>query len=190
MSGTTLVRSVLTADSLMNDYLRAAREMSSRMSANDEEGFRVHLAEANRLYPAIWDQLDQARAAAVADGVPTADYDALRAERDTSTKAAGLEYDASEWEIDVLRSVATVGLAARKRISYELNLRGIELAKRGSNALRAAAPGLDWAGEKRALDALGNINVTSRNTAAMIKWAVIIGLAVMVAWIYSTVSSH
>jgi hypothetical protein len=185
MSGMTVVRSVLTAETLMKDYARAVGAMGQRLSANDEEGFRVHLAEANRLYPGIWDQLDHARTAAAALGRDTARYDELRAQRDAK---GGVEYDADEWQVDWLRSIATVGVSARKRISVELNLKGVALAKSAAQTLRAAAPELDWAGEQGRLDALGNIDLTSRNTATAIKIIVTIIVIAVVAWIVSTLS--
>jgi hypothetical protein len=188
MSEVVIVRAALTAETLISDYLRAAQEMTRLMSANDEEGFRVHLAEANRLYPAIWDQLEHARTAAHASGRTTPAYDALRGGRDQN--ATGLEYDATEWQVDVLRSLATTGLAMRKRISVELNLRGIALAKQSVAALRADAPDLDWVGEKRSLDALGDINVTSRNTGTAIKVIFFLIVGGIVLWIYVTLQSH
>jgi len=186
MGETQLVRCVLTAETLIDDYVRAAREMSRRIRSNDEEGFRVHLAEANRLYPAIWEQLDQARAAAAAAGIPTAAYDELKGLHDPN--APGLDYDASEWQIDVLRSIASIGIATRKRISVELNLRGIALGKRAADTFRAAAPDLDWAGEQRALDALGGINVTGSATATAIKVVVglvLVGIVLVYVYIFS-----
>src|SRR5436305_13723267 len=68
---------------------------------NSPEELSNVLGEARQVFPAIWSQLDEARAALVQQGIPVAAYDELRA-RD-ATRAGGV------LDVDIVASELGIG---------------------------------------------------------------------------------
>jgi hypothetical protein len=175
-SETEYVRAAIMARSLIADYRRAWKVLVSILEAGeDEEGMRVHLADANRVYDAIWAQLDHARDQARLLAMDLPGFDELREQRERL--ASGVDYDGNQ-----------LGLVLRVKVAR--NDAGIALAEQCADRLRAAAPHLPWDAEQRQLDALGDTNLMpSRGSALLVRVLAIAAVAALALWIAVSLAS-
>ncbi len=171
-----LVRANLSAESRIRDYLRAAELMAARLRARDEDGFRRHLFEAGCVYPAIWDHLDEAAAAARRLGRRLDAFELQRSRRDAYEP--GVPLSASESRLDLVRGGRAGSLVTQRRVTIALNPVGLALARRCTIALRAAGAGLDWKREEPRVAAPRASRWTRRATGRARR---LIGLATLVA---------
>jgi hypothetical protein len=133
-------QSVWIADSLITQYASVmARYMDAWKDDNPIE-MSVLRGEIERVYPAIWEHLDQAAATTREAGRSLESYAAVRAnpglERgaaiaDVQERVVGMEYKLTK---TVVKSELTV------RHNHE----GVALARQAAAALRATWPELDW----------------------------------------------
>jgi len=131
------VNQILVADDLIGRYVAAARSLSHAIEPEDV------VARANEYYPHIWDSLAQARDMLAVQGRDMTDFDAIRAAAGGDEHSGGL-IDREDPEVDIAASVLRLGLVMTQASTYSLNTRGVAIAARGLEALRAALPEVDW----------------------------------------------
>ena len=127
------VQSILTADALIEHYVRAVENVR-RSLGRDELEMSAQVADANRTYPTIWEHLDHARGLLAAEGRDTAAFDRLRAA--SGDTVLGVETDRTDGT-DLFGGY-------EQTLTLHFNLRGVNRAHQASAALKQAMPDVDW----------------------------------------------
>ena len=139
------IRSIRVAATLNKRY----GEIIKKQSYSQVEDLENAVGEAEQIYPEIWSQLDNARAALVQEGHAVPRYDHLRAQ----------VYGAAITNVDVNESVQLLGGGVHKTVS--LNHDGHHQAFAADEVLRSVLPDVDWVGMDRAeaaeIAAMGDI---------------------------------
>ncbi len=157
------VQSILTADTLIQHYVRAVEKVG-RSLGRDKDEFDVQLADANRVYPTIWEHLDRARDLLAGEGREMWAFDRVRAAAGQGT-VLGANVDRGEIQI----SVNIFGqLTQTQSISVSFNLAGVQLAYEANVALKNAMPEVDWT----ALQLQADIPPEDLKRGANLKWAI------------------
>jgi hypothetical protein len=132
MSG--VVRSIRVGAALNDRF----GELLSKKNYLSDEDLSSTLGEVRQLYPEIWSNLDDARNALAARGVPVEAYDSLR----SSAAARG----GGVLDVDLTENV--LGRGGSKTAYF--NGPGHTAAKQACDALRATLPDVDWVALDRA----------------------------------------
>ena len=171
MGGEGITRPVLLAETTL-------REVAAALDDHADPGA---LGRARQLYEALWAQLDEARAAALAAGHAVGAYDGLRA------TAPGDLFAAKQTPLPTKDGVSFVAHAVAglpEVTKIQLDLSGLVIARQCAQALKEATPELPWREEQRQLDALGNTNVRSgRGVATFIILVVAAAVIYAVLWV-------
>jgi hypothetical protein len=131
---------VLVAGTLIDQYAGVVRRLlEARAIGNDPEE-HVLRAEVERVYGAIWEQLDGAARASRAAGRAVVAYDQIRARPDLDVAVA--VSDVSGRVDDVRDEGRFMKVTTEARVVH--NKGGVELARAAAASLRDAWPELDW----------------------------------------------
>ena len=144
MSGMQVRSSVLVARTLIDEYATAQKRFVAAWRAQDDTEQGLIRAELERVYGAIWEQLDAAAKKTEAAGRSIAEYIEVRNDPTLDTavavkdvretaRVAGTEYRGGQ-------SWTTV----RRRLHMHDNESGLDSARRATKALEGAWPELDW----------------------------------------------
>lgn len=147
MSNGAVKQHVQLAELLLEQYGQVVERMlEAWWHANDDRGSLVQAddasvlgAEAQRLYAGVWEQLQEADAAARAAGQPVLAYAAIRA-------TPGLD------RVTAIRGVTFTHATATKRgrtydraqLALDQNDAGLAAARAAVAAFQAAWPAIDW----------------------------------------------
>ncbi len=133
-------QSVMIADDLVTQFQVIARKMAAAAADTDDSELPQLRAEAERVYTAIWEQLDAAAALSVATGRSISGYTAIRSSPEleahvgiggVTSEVIGIREGRKHDIVTVQGSVAT-------------NSQGLEHARRAIQALQAVWPDIDW----------------------------------------------
>ena len=136
--------SVLVARTLIDEYATVRGRYLEAWRNNDETELSVFRAELERVYGAIWEQLDSAASGTEAAGRAIDAYLALRSDpaldpanavksQSERSRVAGHEYRGGRTWTKIVTT-----------LRFHDNTHGLEVARRAGAALEAAWPELDW----------------------------------------------
>jgi hypothetical protein len=182
-TGTGAVVSALSiADTLIAQYFVAARDVM-RSLGDDRERARA-IGEANRVYEGIWDHLGAARDQIAALGRDVSVFDQLRGSLSGVATFGVPVVDVGPLKLDVVRSIAGLGLSFSQDVAVRVNLPGAVLAHEACNNLKSLVPEVDWAATRRAQDAeFIDLSSSRRAMGNLIVVVVLAALAALVLWI-------
>jgi hypothetical protein len=163
------VQAILTADTLIEHYVRAVDAVRSALGRDDVE-MSAQIGDANRTYPSIWEQLDRARELLAAEGRDLAAYDDVRAA--AGQTALGIDTDRSEIRdgYDLFN-----GYYREQTLTVHFNLRGVSLAHQASGVLKQTMSEVDWEAIGRAQAA----PVADLTSGSQRKWIIAGALALV-----------
>jgi hypothetical protein len=177
-----VVSALSIADTLIENYFVAARDVLR--SLGDDQARGRAIGEANRVYDGIWDHLAAARDQVAALGRDVSTYDALRASLGGVANFGVPTVEVGDLRLDVVRSIASMGLSFSKDVAVSVNVPGAVLAKEACNVLKALVPEVDWAATRRAQDAaFVDLSSGRRTVGNLIIFVVIAAVAGVVLWI-------
>ncbi|MGE0551273.1 MAG: hypothetical protein AB7O24_22230 [Kofleriaceae bacterium] len=137
---------ILIADSLIVQYDQVIRRFMDAWGHDDDTEMSLLRAELERIYTAIWENLDAAARGTQAANRPVSAYGAIRSAPGLDAGAA--IRDVSEQFVGSRRIEG--GLFGRDKIetTHKLtvahNQQGLEIARKAVEALRTVWPELDW----------------------------------------------
>ncbi len=170
------VQAILTADTLIEHYVRAVERVRAAVDPNDAE-LDAQMGDANRTYPTIWEQLDTARAVLAAEGADLSAYDEVRAQLGAGG-VIGIETERSE--VVERFNLFAANYYQEQTLTLRFNLRGVNLAHRASAALKAAMPDVDWVTLRREANApVADLTTASNKTWALVALAIALSLIVL-----------
>lgn len=163
---------ILLADALSEQYTAPGsfrvNRRTGRFKLGGEES-ELALAELDRLYTAVWEQLDLARASLAAMQRDTSAYDAIR---------GGVDHRPY---LDRYETVVRRGLILKKFIHARVNLEGITIARQASDMLKSLLPGTDWSA---AADRVNLVGEDLDTRTLMQKWGTLIIIVVLIGFVY------
>ena len=136
-----VVQAIQIADTLIAQYRDVMVRLDRPGAIKDDELYEIDVAEAERVFPAIWEHLDRAR-----QGLgPVTAYDDLRGRVGDAARRGVLEYtEETRFDLAAKRGARAVRIARP-------NQPGLARAVEASAALKAARPDVDWAAAARAV---------------------------------------
>jgi hypothetical protein len=169
---------LMIAEDQIGEYVRIAKTLRTAMDPSEV------VAEANQVYPHIWDALESARAGLVDLGCDPSRFDTLRAAVDS--EASGGEIDADEARWDLTESLMRLGLVKTQQVSFSLNVQGVALADEARKELEGIAPpavNAALARQQEQVEALGLNKKRSRVSQRLI-YSLFCGAILLVAlWV-------
>ena len=131
---------VWIAEGLIDQYGDILRRYMKAWSSQEEAECHVLHGEIERVYPAIWEQLDSAAKLTQGTGRTTDHYSRIRSRPDLVTSNALATVDERVVGITTLPTKTIV----TSQLTMRHNQEGVDIARQAARALKEAWPELDW----------------------------------------------
>ena len=132
---------IVIADTLITQFRGVNRSLAAGVESLGADGASVHIAEGNRIYPGIWEHLDQAHATIGSSASGPDQYASIRSGANTLIGV----FDLAQERTATLRGTKDV-------FTWKLNEDGLRLADRASRHLKSRLPFVQWDEAHRAAE--------------------------------------
>jgi hypothetical protein len=132
------VGQIVIAETLMSQYFSVIEQACEAFEATGADEVSVFVAEANRVYPGIWEHLDQARSL-LNDHGDLSLYDELRTEQGASVhQGGGARFSKPKSKLTL------TGTKIVQKMKFDANVEGVMAAAEAAESLKELMPDVDW----------------------------------------------
>jgi hypothetical protein len=167
------VSQIVIAETLMEQFHQVLDSLKREVEGTGPESDSVYIAEGNRVYPAIWEHLDQARAHLAGTGADFSEYDRIRAGADRHIGIWDFQHQGSEQRL----------LGRAEVYAWKANHDGVERARHACAVLRRLLPEVDWEEVARAADSEAAVSLAPGDAKIKIILAAGAALALIAVWL-------
>lgn len=174
------VSPLMIVENLFEQFQQVNLSLADGIESLGRDGASIYIAEGNRIYPGIWEHLDQAYRSLKQSGIEAHAYVHLRDAADRHSGIFDLEVKQTK-----VKPTFTGGVKVERTFDWKTNDEGLALARQACDLLKAQLPDVDWQ-ELEADAEAGMIDLGSRSRKQLTIIAVAIALAVVLLFVLTS----